>query len=125
MASCGLVISHLRTADVAGFVVATARLLYPGLGWALPMNWGWVGIGMMGTGNDGVAAPNSARIESDARHQLSPATLVVAALACAIAAALIGSMLSDPTAPTEYSAGTTSSGLSAVGAAAISLKAAR
>ncbi len=113
-ASCGLVISHMRTADVARFVVATARLLYPGSGWALFVNWGWVGIGMMGTGNDGIATPDRTRLESDAEHKLSPAILVVAAFVCAMAAAVMGSMLSDPTASvTDYSAGMTGSGLPA------------
>jgi hypothetical protein len=101
---------------VAGFVVATARLLYSGPGWALSMNWGWVEIGMMGIGKNGVAAPDRTRIEPDAGHQLSPAILVVASFACAMVAALIGSMLSDPTvSATEYNVRLTGSGLSAEG----------
>ena len=80
------------------------------------MKRGWVGIGMMGTGNNGVAAPDRTRIESNAGHQLSPAILVVAALACAMAAALIGSMLSDPAvSATEYIARLTESGFRAGG----------
>ena len=105
-------ISHLQTADAAGFVVAAACLLYSGPEWVLPMHWGWVGVGMMRTGKEGVAAPDSARIGSSADRKFSPTTLVVAALACAIASAVMGSMLVGPTAAvTEYGARLTASGL--------------
>ena len=52
---------------------------------------------MMGIGKDGVAAPGSARVKPGAGRQLSPAALVVAALACGAASAFIGSMLSVST----------------------------
>lgn len=83
----------------------------------MPTDWAWVGIGMMGTGEDGVAAPDSARMRFDAGRELSPAALVVAALVCAIVAAVVGSMLSESAAASAgCSAGLTVSRLAGTAA---------